>query len=1329
MRIFIKSVFLFLLFSVYILSHVSKSVVEAEEIFFVRGNNYHVGHMPQSLAVADFNGDETADLAVANFWDNNCTIFLGNGDGTFEERSICNTGKWPRSVAAGDYNRDGIVDLATANKGDAYVSIMLGQGDGTFRAAEICHVGIEPHAIAVSDFDKDGKLDLAVTNMQSDTISILLGKGNGTFNQSVEYEANCDGPGAIVAAYFNRDKIVDLAVTNEKSDSISILLGKGDGTFSTSHFSAVNGPCSLAAKDFNQDRKADLAVVNNVSNDLSIFLCENDGTFTPGHTYVLEGEPRSVTCGDFNNDGKPDLAVINYISYYISRVALFLGNGDDEGSFVEAGTYTAGMYSLSIQSEDLNGDSKEDLVFVNLDEDTISILINTTPTVASSNFSFEPTLSYPVGDDPHALTVVDFDGDTVYDLVVANQGSDTISVMLGYPNGTFTGASNYPVREAPSSVVTGDFNGDGIEDIAVANEASDDMSILLGQGTGLFDEPVHYTAVGMEGPCALISEYLDDDKKADLAVVNRASSMVLIFLTGGSDASGLFSEPRPILLPDPTAMWAADFNYDGNMDLAVTSGSEDIVYIKYGDPECTFKIPFKYYGVGRAPSSLTVADFNGDGTSDIAVANELSKDISILLGYSNGTFQIADNYEVGESITSVVAEDINGDGRVDLAVTHGAISLLAGRGDGTFGTLFSYEVGSGAYSLCTADLNADERADLVVANKDSGSVSILINNTPAIIVTPTSGLVTDEAGDFAEFRIELTVKPIVDVTINFIYDETEGEVFPPSLTFTERNWRIPQSVTVVGVDDDSVDGDVTYTIHTLPAVVVGLTEDINYYNRRESDDITVTNIDNDTAGITIEPSAIITTEEGGVAEFTIVLDTQPEADVSVDIVNSNEAEGMLFTQSFLFTEDNWNIPQSGVVMGLNDKIDDGDCVYILFVEPALSDDTHYNGIDPDDITVTNINNDKAGITVYPGNGLITSEDSTTDTFTIVLASEPTKDVMLSISSSDETEGVASVEDLTFSPNNWNIPQIVTIIGVDDNLVDRDVPYMILIKPSLSNDQTYNALDPNDVYVTNSDNDRAGTQVNPTEGLETSESGDTDSFTIALTSKPSAGVRIGLKSDNEEEGTVSVHEVVFTAANWNVPQTITITGVDDSVMDGNKEYTIIVAAIVSNDTDYNGLKPEDVSVTNFDDEIADILITPTKGLTTAPNGGIATFSVVLTIKPKADVSFSLSSSDEERGTVSPTSLTFTPDEWDIPQLVTVTGNTFDPSLEDNSFTIITGRAISYDDDYYGLNPVDIIINDPDAILDPNSQGGHTEEPATEAEEEEEEVPGCLIDTVK
>jgi len=138
---------------------------------------------------------------------------------------------------------------------------------------------------------------------------------------------------------------------------------------------------------------------------------------------------------------------------------------------------------------------------------------------------------------------------------------------------------------------------------------------------------------------------------------------------------------------------------------------------------------------------------------------------------------------------------------------------------------------------------------------------------------------------------------------------------------------------------------------------------------------------------------------------------------------------------------------------------------------------------------------------------------------------------------------------------------------------------------VSTDLAYNGLDPPDVGVTNADNEIAGITVTPTSGLETTEAGDVDTFTIVLDTEPSDAVTIGISSNDTSEGTVDPESVTFTHLNWDTPQTITVTGQNDAVVDGDVPYTIVTAAAASTDGNYNGMNPPDVSATNFDNEVA------------------------------------------------------------------------------------------------------------------------------------------------
>jgi len=148
---------------------------------------------------------------------------------------------------------------------------------------------------------------------------------------------------------------------------------------------------------------------------------------------------------------------------------------------------------------------------------------------------------------------------------------------------------------------------------------------------------------------------------------------------------------------------------------------------------------------------------------------------------------------------------------------------------------------------------------------------------------------------------------------------------------------------------------------------------------------------------------------------------------------------------------------------------------------------------------------------------------------------------------------------------------------------QHLAYTIVTAAASSADARYDGLDAADVSVTNVDDDTAGITVSAISG-NTTESGGTATFSVVLNTQPTADVTIGLSSSAPTEGTVGVSSLLFTSANWNVAQQVTVTGVDDQVDDGDVAYTIVTAAASSADPRYDGLDANDVSVTNVDDDV-------------------------------------------------------------------------------------------------------------------------------------------------
>src|SRR5690606_7936809 len=239
------------------------------------------------------------------------------------------------------------------------------------------------------------------------------------------------------------------------------------------------------------------------------------------------------------------------------------------------------------------------------------------------------------------------------------------------------------------------------------------------------------------------------------------------------------------------------------------------------------------------------------------------------------------------------------------------------------------------------------------------------------------------------------------------------------------------------------------------------------------------------------------------------------------------------------------------------------------------------------ITVTNTDNDTTGIIVAPAS-ITTGEDGSSASFTVVLASQPSGDVLIIFSGVDSTEGTLSSTSLTFTPSNWNTPQSVTVTGVDDALIDGDITYTIIATGSGGGYDNLSSI----VTVTNTDDDTAGIILTPT-SITTGEDGSSASFTVVLTSQPSGDVLISFSGVDSTEGTLSSASLTFTPATWNAMQTVTVMGVDDAEVDGNVSYTITATGSGGG---YDGVTAT-VTVTNTDDDTTGIIVSPAS-ITTA-----------------------------------------------------------------------------------------------------------------------------------
>jgi hypothetical protein len=163
---------------------------------------------------------------------------------------------------------------------------------------------------------------------------------------------------------------------------------------------------------------------------------------------------------------------------------------------------------------------------------------------------------------------------------------------------------------------------------------------------------------------------------------------------------------------------AGDFNGDGKVDLAFPDPANNRMHVLLGHGDGTFTEASTPH-VGGHPVWAAVADFNGDGRLDLAVLNQSTRTVSLLLGKGDGSFSKGAILHVGAHPSSIVAGDFNDDGRLDLAIANSGsntLSIFLGHGDGTFAAATSLPTGSTPYQVVVSDFNGDGKVDLAVSN-------------------------------------------------------------------------------------------------------------------------------------------------------------------------------------------------------------------------------------------------------------------------------------------------------------------------------------------------------------------------------------------------------------------------------------------------------------------------------------------------------------------------------------------------------------------------------------------------------------------------------------
>ena len=414
----------------------------------------------------------------------------------------------------------------------------------------------------------------------------------------------------------------------------------------------------------------------------------------------------------------------------------------------------------------------------------------------------------------------------------------------------------------------------------------------------------------------------------------------------------------------------------------------------------------------------------------------------------------------------------------------------------------------------------------------------------------------------------------------------------------------------------------------------------------------------------------LTVTEGYAAgsSYTVALATLPSDTVSVSITGHAGTDltlsGTTLTNNMLtFTVDNWHTAQTVTVKAGQD--DDGANDTATLTHSASGGD--YVSITAD-LPVTVTDDDTAAILLSETDLTVTEGYAAGSSYTVALATLPSDTVSVSITGHAGTDLTLSGTTLTnnmltFTPTEWNTPQTVTVkAGQDDDGANDTAT---LTHSATSTDADYQGITIAGVDVTVTDNDSADIVLSET-GLTVTE-GDAagSTYTVKLATQPSATVIVTISGHNAADlmlhgTTLTNNQLTFTTTSWATAQTVTVkAGHDD---DGSADTATLTHTASGGDyASVSNTLP--VSIT--DDDTLGMTVTPST--LDVDEGGTATYTVKLDTAPTGDVTVAIASNNPEAATVSPTSLTFMPTDWNTAQTVTVMG-VEDSNRDDENVTL-------------------------------------------------------------
>ncbi|MFN9719403.1 MAG: GEVED domain-containing protein [Planctomycetota bacterium] len=725
---------------------------------------------------------------------------------------------------------------------------------------------------------------------------------------------------------------------------------------------------------------------------------------------------------------------------------------------------------------------------------------------------------------------------------------------------------------------------------------------------------------------------------------------------------------------------------------------ETLLDFDYGDAPESYEITKRSQGGRHVATGVTLGtrrDFEADAvpTADASGddANNLTDDedgVTFLTPFQSGhQVQVRVNVSEAAFLSMLVDLDLNGKWDDAGGEVISAASVTAGNNDLTFSlpaAMTSVPVTSWVRILVTTDsASGNHGAGAPDGEVEDYQVTIFPEQAVIVTVNPNS---ISENGGTSVGTVSLSLPDAVkDTTIQLSSSDTSEATVP--LTVVIPAGQTSATFPITAVDDTLLDGTQVIQITgsllnalSIPASLSVTDQEllllsINNPTFAENGGLNVRTATITRGNTDISNPVVVTLISGDPTELTVPLTVQIPANAA--------------STTFGIT-------------AVDDLLVDGTILASLTAQSSgyVSASSAVNVLDDESSTL---------IVTESGGSTSVSEAGLMDTVTVALSQAPLADVVVSVSVSMISEFTPVPSMLTFTPANWNVAQIVTLLGQDDVFVDGtrsgNVVFSVV---DLSSDILFINAPDVATAITNTDNEVAGLVVTESGGTTTlTEANGADTVTVRLINRPLSDVVFSVSVTDLTEATATPSSLRFTTSDWDIPQTISLSSVDDNFVDGNILSHLVISVRPSQSNDaFDLLSDSMVAVTTLDNETAGLFTVQSNGSTSvSENGTTDTIQVRLIAPPVSNVVFTVQASNTAEATVAPATITFTPQNWNVLQTITVTG--VDDLLFDKTQTsqiTIAVDPLNSQDAFDSLVPTVISVSTLDNEPDPPTVTG-------------------------